>query len=72
MMRPNKEGASSYIQMHLLASTPSCPLMVAERAGYIFIIILDPEYIFTLPETPAKQAQQRGGHPSIKSDDASQ
>ncbi len=33
MVHPNMEGASSYIQMHLLASTPSRPLMVAERAG---------------------------------------
>src|SRR6266567_4678570 len=32
MAHPNMEGASSYIQMLLLASIPSRPLMVAERS----------------------------------------
>lgn len=54
---PKKEGRKSYIQMRLLASIPSHPLMAAERAGYIFIIIVDPEYKISPPETPAKWAQ---------------
>jgi hypothetical protein len=35
----------------------------------MFIIIQDPKYVFSLPETPAKRTQQRGGAPNIKSGD---
>src|SRR6266567_7644602 len=72
MMLPKREGSINYIQMQILASIPSRPLMVAERAGYIFIDTVNPEYNFTPPETPAKCAQQRGRHPSITFDNASQ
>src|SRR6266446_10429639 len=43
MMLPKMEGGINYIQMHILASIPSCPLMAAERAGLKFITIVDPE-----------------------------
>ena len=72
MMLPKREGGSNYIQMHILASILSHPLMAAERAGLKFITIVDPECNFTPPETAAKRAQQRGRHPSIIFDDASQ
>jgi hypothetical protein len=47
------------IQMLLFQSIPSCTHAQEERAGYIFIYILDPNYVFTPPETPAKYPQQQ-------------
>ena len=40
--------------MLLFQSIPSRPHTQGERAGYIFINILDPNYVFPPPETPAK------------------
>jgi hypothetical protein len=34
--------------------------MYAESARYVFIVILDPEYIFFPSETPTNCAQQQG------------
>ena len=45
------------IQMLLSQSIPSRPRAQEERAGYIFINILDPNYAFPLPKTPAKCPQ---------------
>ena len=47
------------IQMLLFQSIPSRPCAQEERAGYIFINILDPNYAFPPPETPAKCPQQQ-------------
>ena len=55
------------IQMLLFQSIPSRPHAQEERAGYIFIYILDPNYVFTLPETPAKCPQQQVSTPSMLS-----
>ena len=55
------------IQMPLFQSIPSCPCAQEERAGYIFINILDPNYVFPLPETPAKWPQQQVSAPSMLS-----
>jgi len=57
------------IQMLLFQSIPSCPRAQGARAGYIFINILDPNYVFTLPETPTKCPQQRVSAPSMLSGD---
>src|SRR5258708_28548880 len=43
--------------------------MARERMGYIFMIILDPEYVFSPPETPANCTQQQISPPSIHSGD---
>src|SRR6267378_1920506 len=53
--------------MNQLPAIPSRPLMAAERAGLIFINILDPEYVFSPPKTPARCTQQQGSQPSINS-----
>ena len=53
--------------MLLSQSIPSCPRAQEERAGYIFINILDPNYVFPLPETPAKWPQQQVNTPSMLS-----
>ena len=45
--------------MHILAFISMHPPMAAERAGWIIIIILDPEYKFLQPETYAKWAQDQ-------------
>ena len=45
------------IQMSLFQSIPSHPHAQEEKAGYIFINILDPNYAFPPPETPAKCPQ---------------
>ena len=50
-------------------SIPSCPHAQGVRVGYIFIYILDPNYVFTLPETPAKCPQQQVSTPSMLSGD---
>ena len=57
------------IQMPLFQSIPSRPRAQEERAGYIFINILDPNYVFPLPETPAKWPQQQVSAPSMLSGD---
>jgi len=57
------------IQLLLFQSIPSHPRAQEERAGYIFIYILDPNYVFTLPKTPAKCPQQRVSTPSMLSGD---
>ena len=45
------------IQMLLFQSILSHPRTQGKGAGYIFINILDPDYVFTPPETPAKCPQ---------------
>jgi hypothetical protein len=57
------------IQMPLFQSIPSRPHAQGERAGYIFINILDPNYVFTPPETPAKCPQQQVSAPRMLSGD---
>jgi hypothetical protein len=57
------------IQMLLFQSIPSRPHAQGERAGYIFIYILDPNYVFAPPETPAKCPQQQVSAPSMLSGD---
>ena len=57
------------IQCPPLQSIPSRPPMARERAGYIFIIILDPEYVFSPPETPAHCTQTWISAPNIHSGD---
>ena len=57
------------IQMLLFQSIPSRPRAQEERAGYILIYILDPDYVFTPPETPAKCPQQQVSAPSMLSGD---
>src|SRR6266436_3067207 len=57
------------IQMLLFQSIYSRPHAQGEKAGYIFIYILDPNYVFTPPETPAKCPQQRVSAPNIASGD---
>ena len=57
------------IQMPLFQSIPSHPCAQEERAGYIFINILDPNYVFPQPETPAKCPQQQVSAPSMLSGD---
>ena len=57
------------IQMLLFQSIPSRPRAQGERVGYIFINILDPNYVFTPPKTPAKRPQQRVSAPSMLSGD---
>ena len=57
------------IQMLLFQSIPSRPQAQEERAGYIFIYILDPNYVFTPPKTPAKCPQQQVSAPSMLSGD---
>ena len=48
---------------------PSLPTPAprGERVGYILIYILDPNYVFTPPETPAKCPQQQVSTPNIAS-----
>jgi hypothetical protein len=55
--------------MLLFQSIPSRPRAQGVRAGYIFIYILDPNYVFTPPETPAKCPQQQVSAPSMLSGD---
>jgi len=55
--------------MLLFQSIPSRPRAQGERVGYIFIYILDPNYVFTPPETPAKWPQQQVSAPSMLSGD---
>ena len=55
--------------MLLFQSIPSRPRAQGERAEYIFIYILDPNYVFTPPETPAKCPQQQVSAPSMLSGD---
>ena len=50
-------------------SIPSCPHAQGVRVGYIFIYILDPNYAFTPPETPAECPQQQVSTPSMLSGD---
>ena len=57
------------IQMPLFQSIPSRPRAQEERVGYIFINILDPNYVFPPPETPAKCPQQQVSAPSMLSGD---
>jgi len=57
------------IQMLLFQSIPSRTHAQGERAGYIFIYILDPNYVFTPPETPTKCPQQQVSAPSMLSGD---
>ena len=57
------------IQMLLFQSISSRPHAQGEKAGYILIYILDPNYVFTLPETPAKCPQQQVSAPNIASGD---
>ena len=57
------------IQMLLFQSISSCPHAQGERAGYIFIYIPDPNYVFTPPETPVKYPQQQVSTPSMLSGD---
>ena len=57
------------IQMLLFQSIPSHPHTQGERAGYIFIYILDPNYVFTPPKTPAKCPQQQVSTPRMPSGD---
>jgi len=55
--------------MPLFQSIPSRPRAQEERVGYIFINILDPNYVFPPPETPAKCPQQQVSAPSMLSGD---
>ena len=55
--------------MLLFQSIPSRPRAQGERVGYIFIYILEPNYVFTPPETPAKCPQQQVSAPSMLSGD---
>ena len=55
--------------MLLFQSIPSHPHAQGVRAGYIFIDILDPNYAFTPPETPAKCPQQQVRAPRMLSGD---
>jgi len=57
------------IQMLLFQCIHSCPRAQGERVGYIFINILNPNYVFTPPETPAKWPQQQVSAPSMLSGD---
>ena len=50
-------------------SIPSCPHAQGVRVGYIFIYILDSNYVFTPPKTPAKYPQQQVSAPSMLSGD---
>ena len=55
--------------MLLFQSIPSCTHAQGERAGYIFIYILDFNYVFTPPKTSAKYPQQQVNAPSMLSGD---
>ena len=55
--------------MLLFQSIPSRSPALGERAGYVLINILDPNYVFTPPETPAKCPQQQVSTPSMPSGD---
>ena len=55
--------------MLLFQSILSRPHTQGERAGYIFIYILYPNYTFTPPETPAECPQQQVSIPSMLSGD---